>query len=195
CRSVARAPGGAMRSTRKAHAIGASAKVTYGSRHEPASASVPASSGAAKNARWPAVVWVPSATPRRANGKVSAMSAEAGAWYVPLAMPMTMSPTRSAQYEPERPIATLERPMRTRPPTMTRRAPTRSASTPRGAFVSPDAIGRRPQLGERDRIGCRHVLERHRRRLAQQGAHLRPEALRVALAVLPELLCGAQPAR
>jgi len=55
-------------------------------------------------------------------------------------MPMTARNAISCQYSVDRPIAMLDRPMRTRPHTITRRAPMRSASTPRGAFVRPDAI-------------------------------------------------------
>ncbi len=86
------------------------------------------------------MVCAPSATPRRAKGNVSAISAEAGAWYEPLAIPMARSPTRSQRYEPDSPIAMLVSAIRKRPPTMTRRAPSRSASTPSGALLRPEAM-------------------------------------------------------
>ncbi len=78
CRPVERVPIGATRQSRTAHAIGAIANAMYGVRHVPAVARMPATSGAAKNDRCPAVVCVPIAMPRREEN-ISAMSAEAGA--------------------------------------------------------------------------------------------------------------------
>ena len=61
-------------------AIGANANQRYGVRHVPvAAAIVPATSGTAKNEKWPPVMWKPIAAPRPRCGNVRASNDAAGA--------------------------------------------------------------------------------------------------------------------